>query len=481
MGLEQFLGTLRRYWRSIVAVSLVVAGIGIGLLMLQRPTYTAISTVHFLPQASGSAGQLAASLEYAAGQAKAFGELADTPAVLDPVGAKLVPPASSAQLAGQVSIWGPGETASLKVNANDADPQRAADVANAVADQILASYREFNPEVAGSVVEVRVTQRATPPSSPSSPDFLRNLAVALGIGLGAGVGQAFLRSYLDNRVESMEDVAKVTKHRVIGEIPFDKDENQGSGTKRSLDSFSVRSEAYRRLRTNLQFLALEGGAQSMLVTSSVPGEGKTVTVSSLARALAEAGQKVLLIDADLRRPQVANYLGLENNVGLTSVLLGQAELGDLVSHVEGVDVLPSGPIPPNPSELLGSNRMKALLADALKSYDAVLIDTPPLLPVTDAAALSKLVGGSLVVVDTEKATRNQLRHALRNLDQVQAPVLGVILNKIATGSGRYGYGYGYSYRYDYATKGSGKKATRGHKSSKDRSSGSGHRESRGSN
>ncbi|WP_418607348.1 tyrosine-protein kinase family protein [Georgenia sp. SUBG003] len=183
---------------------------------------------------------------------------------------------------------------------------------------------------------------------------------------------------------------------------------------------------------------------SIVVTSSVPGEGKSTTAINLAVALADSGARVVLVDADLRRPSIADYMGLEGRVGLTTVLIGRAEVADVVQpwRDTSLDVLPSGQIPPNPSELLGSRAMATLLGTLTQSYDMVLIDSPPLLPVTDAAVLSKLAGGALVVAGADRIHKAQLRESLDNLENVDARVLGIVLNKVEQ-KGRDGYEYTY--------------------------------------
>jgi capsular exopolysaccharide synthesis family protein len=215
------------------------------------------------------------------------------------------------------------------------------------------------------------------------------------------------------------------------------------------DPHGQRAESIRRLRTNLQFVDVDSGPRSILVTSSVPSEGKTTTVVNLAVALADAGSRVLLVDADLRRPSVAPVMGLEGSAGLTSILIGQASLGDVVQPWRNgrLDVLASGPVPPNPSELLGSAAMASLLADLTATYDVVLLDSPPLLPVTDAAILSRRAGGTLVVVGTDRIHKAELHDALGALEAVDAHVLGLVLNKVAQ---REFSAYASSYAYSYS-------------------------------
>src|SRR5690625_3307256 len=210
------------------------------------------------------------------------------------------------------------------------------------------------------------------------------------------------------------------------------------------DSMSLRAEAIRRLRTNLQFVDFGDRPSSIVVTSSVPAEGKTTTAINLAASLADAGARVILVDADLRRPNIAKYMGFEGRVGLTTVLIGRAKVEDVAQPWQGtsLDVLPSGQVPPNPSELLGSRAMSRLLTELASTYDVIVLDSPPLLPVTDAAILSKMVGGALVVAGADGLHKKQLRASLDALEKVDAHVLGIVLNKVQRKErDRYAYEY----------------------------------------
>jgi succinoglycan biosynthesis transport protein ExoP len=201
------------------------------------------------------------------------------------------------------------------------------------------------------------------------------------------------------------------------------------------------------LRTNLQFIDIGHRSKSLVISSSIPGEGKSTIAINLAVSLADAGARVILVDADLRRPSIAEYLGIEGGVGLTTVLIGRAEVEDVVQPFgkTSLDLLPSGQIPPNPSELLGSVAMADLLERLSGSYDMVLLDSPPLLPVTDSVVLSNLAGGALVVVGVDRIHRPQLQQSLESLETAGAHVFGIVMNKIARReAATYGYGGGYA-------------------------------------
>jgi capsular exopolysaccharide synthesis family protein len=205
----------------------------------------------------------------------------------------------------------------------------------------------------------------------------------------------------------------------------------------------------RRLRTNLQFIDVARRPRSIVVTSSIPGEGKSTIVLNLAISLADTGARVLLVDADLRRPSIADYAGVEGAAGLTTVLIGRAKGADVVQPWgdSTLDILPSGPLPPNPSELLGSPAMVALLEQLTSSYDMVLLDSPPTLPVTDSAVLSKVAGGAVVIVGTDRIHRAQLLDTLESLDTAGAHIFGVVINKVSRrDAGSYSYDAAYGSR-----------------------------------
>lgn len=213
------------------------------------------------------------------------------------------------------------------------------------------------------------------------------------------------------------------------------------------DPMAAASEAFRVLRTNLQFLGLDKPLKSILVTSGTPGEGKSTVTANLAVAFAQTGAEVCLVDADLRRPMVAKMFGLDNYTGLTSALIGQGGVEKAVRKTEipGLSVITSGPIPPNPAELLGSGRMGRLLEELENRFEMVLIDSPPVLAVTDAAVLAPKVGGVLMVARAGQVARQQAAHAKDALEAVKARVLGVVLDGVEP-QGRQGYYYYYYYQ-----------------------------------
>jgi capsular exopolysaccharide synthesis family protein len=278
---------------------------------------------------------------------------------------------------------------------------------------------------------------------------LQNLAVGILIGLALGVGITLLIEVLDTRLRGRAAIEKLTDTSILGAF-----HTEPADTAQlilgSTESYSRRAESFRQLRTHLQFASIDGGLRSVMVTSSVPGEGKSTTSANLALVLAEAGNCVLLVDADLRRPRQHEMFGLEDAVGLTTVLTGRISLGDAAQVVDGAGrlaVLTSGELPPNPSELLGSAAMERALSEMERAYDVVIIDTPPLINVSDPTALSTLASGVLLVASADgRLHRDQLRQSLENLSFVQAKLLGVVLNRIEVARGEQSSSYAYYHR-----------------------------------
>ncbi len=270
-----------------------------------------------------------------------------------------------------------------------------------------------------------------------------------------GIGAAVLLETLDTRLKTLDDLDRVSDIPVLAVIGFDSSANK-KPLITSLPRHSPRGEAFRQLRTNLQFVDVDNPPHSIVVTSAIPSEGKSTTAVNLAISITQAGHQVFLIEGDLRRPKVADYMGLVEGAGLTDVLVGRAAVEQVLQPWGpggNLWVLPAGTLPPNPAELVGSQAMADLVHD-LERRAFVIIDAPPLLPVTDAAILSRMCGGAIIVVGAKHTRRDQLRGAVENIGAVGGHVLGIVFNRAPTkGPGAYRYGYGYSYGYK-AKKGS---------------------------
>ena len=431
MELSDYIRILRKFWVSISVTTLLGVMSAALISLLTTPTYTASASLFLTVESGGSAGELAQGSAYTERQVKSFAEIAHAPIVLQPVVDALGLGVTPAQLAGRVTVSVPANTSILDISVVDADPDRAAATAEAIGDGLVRTVADLAPkgESGDPSVEANVITPATVPASATSPKVVQNLLLGFLVGLMLGIGQALLRTALDRKVRNLDDIARLTDVPLIGAVVFDRDAENNQLPQLTAPA-SARAEEYRRLRTNLQFVGVDGRDRSIAFTSSIAGEGKTSTVLNVALALAEAGKRVLLVDADLRRPRIAKRLNLEGAVGLSTVLLGQASLDDVLQSVGGLDVLPAGQIPPNPSEILGSNAMRSLVRKALDSYEYVLLDSAPLGPVTDTAVLSSSLGGVVLVVGSGDVDAAQLEYALASVEAVDGRVLGMVLNKL---------------------------------------------------
>ncbi len=292
---------------------------------------------------------------------------------------------------------------------------------------------------------VKLVSSAKVPTSPVSASPLRNGALGLAGGLVLGIALAFLLDQLDDRLRRKDELEAAVGRPVLGLLPRVARRGHGDGIL-ALDSpSSAAAESYRTLRTSLQFMAIGQPIHSVQVTSPTSAEGKTTVVTNLAASFAQAGQRVIILDCDLRRPKVHEAFGLPNERGFTSVLLDKQSLAEAITTVDRepyLAVLTSGPIPPNPSEVLNSDRAHAILATLRDNCDILLIDTPPVLPVTDALVVSRHVDATLLVARSKRSTKRQIARANELLKQVNAPLVGTVLNGVVHESGdRYGYGY----------------------------------------
>ena len=445
--LHDYLEVLRRRWSSVIIVALATIAVSAAATLAMTTQYTATTRLYFAVEGGVTITDIAQGGNFAEKQMTSYAEVATSPLVLEPVIDRLNLNTTANDLAGTITAVIPPDTVILEISAVDPDPRRAAAIANAIGREVDDVAGELSPERADGSEAVQATTLAPAlvPTDPSSPKALRNLALGAILGLLLGLGAALLRNKLDTKIRSEHDVRTITESPLLGVIGQD-DKVPAHPIILRDEPLSPAAEAVRRLRTNIKFTNLGDHPRSIVVTSAIPGEGKSTTALNLAVALADAGSRVILVDADLRRPSVATCMGMEGRVGLTTVLIGQAALEDVVQQWQDstLDVLPSGRIPPNPSELLGSTAMERLLAQLTANYDIVLLDTPPLLPVTDAAVLSNLVGGSLLVIGADRVQRPQLQQAIDALDVAGAHLHGVVVNKIARqNAGSYVYQAGY--------------------------------------
>jgi capsular exopolysaccharide synthesis family protein len=298
-----------------------------------------------------------------------------------------------------------------------------------------------------STLFVAVLVPAQQPNTPVSPNIPQNVLLASIAGLVLAGGAVFLLEYLDDTIKDPDDALRVLNLSTLGAILRIANIRQPTDHLVTLKHpRSPVSEAYRIVRTNLRFSGIENPSGALLVTSAGPGEGKTTTAANLAVTMAQAGRRVILIDADLRRPTVHKLFGLPNDFGLSSMFLGDAPTVDSVMQptaVEGLRVIPSGPVPPNPAEILDSKLMKEILQYLRTQSDMVIIDSPPALVVADASIIGSSCSGAMLVIDAGRTRSDASRRALATLKQTGTKVFGVVLNKLTTrrASGHYNYYY----------------------------------------
>ena len=338
------------------------------------------------------------------------------------------------------------DTVLIDVAVVDESPVRARDIANTVADEFVALVRKLETPEDGTMPSSRVVveQRAAIPDEPFVPKTFQNIAIGLGIGLILGVGLALVRDLLDNTVKDKATLEEIAGAGLVGTVPLDKERRKNPAV--AFDANSTTAEAFRKLRTNLQFLSVDNPPRVIVVSSSIPHEGKSTTGINIALSLAESDHSVVLVDGDMRRPAVAKYLDLVGQVGFSTVLSGGVSLDEALQKTRfpGLTVLTSGAIPPNPSELLGSQSARKLLAELRSKFDYVIVDSTPLLAVTDAAILAAGADGVLLMARYGQSKRDQLAHAVSALQSVGAALLGVVFTMVPTrGSGSYSYSYGY--------------------------------------
>jgi capsular exopolysaccharide synthesis family protein len=436
---------LRRRWVDVLAFAFLGVLVAGAISLALKPTYTAQTQLFVAIQSSGSVQDLQQGNTFSQSRVQSYVQTVGTPSVLQPAIDSLGLDTTPAALADHVAADADLNTVIITITAENESPVQAAAIAQAVGDSLIKTVANLErPSADGnSLVKLSIVSPAAAPIEPSAPATSLNLLLGLILGTAIGVGAAVLRATLDTAVRGEADLRRVSDAPLLGGISFD-----GDALKKPLltqaAAQSPRAESFRQIRTNLQFAHVSHESKAVLVTSSLPGEGKTTTATNLAIAIAQSGKTVVLVDADLRRPRVDDYLGLDRNAGLTTALIGAVDVNDLLQPWGEHDlyVLTSGQIPPNPSELLGSSAMRELIGRLEAAFDAVIIDAPPLLPVTDAAVLSQQVGGVVLVVGSSKVKIPDLQKSLSALKMVEADVLGVVLNLLpAKGPDAYSYSY----------------------------------------
>ncbi len=478
---------LRRWWVFLI-------GALIGPLLIQfttsgpLPTYrTTASVLVESRSAPGlpSSGDLSLSRQLA----DSYSDLVKTRPVLQRVVDELALPYGPSGLASKLEVQNPRSI--LFVRATDTDPELAAQIANTTArlfiehqrDRQLTQIAQFQSSLnqygiaqdsgalaaqVASVTHMSLLEEATPPSAPiNQSKKTRNMVFALLGGVVVAAVVAGFLEQMDDTIKSPDEAKELTGVTPLGIVPkYRTSRDRRPALLREEDQQSALGEAYKFVRTNLGFIAMKGKeTKVVLVTSSVPSEGKTTTATNLAIAIAREGKRVFLVDADLRKPSLHRVFDVDGNKGLTSVLYGRNTLEEALqaTGVAGLRVLPAGPLPPDPTVILRSPAMQGLVEQLRASSDMLIFDSPPLLVVTDPMLVAPFMDGVIMVVDLAQVRRHTVRRAAEILAQANVPVSGMVINKVSTrGRGsRYYYEHYYYYRrgyHYYSSNGSGRKA-----------------------
>jgi capsular exopolysaccharide synthesis family protein len=466
MELRDYVRGLRRHWLAIVLITAVGLATGYIWVLLQTPVYegSASGLLKTTVALEGGSTTTTSVAEDTAARAKVptFLDLAQSERVaqgaIDDLGLDTTP----AAVITRITVSNPTSTSILKVNAQAPTPQEASDLASAwiaslavIADDVLG-----DGSAGSSAVTVVAYDAAGKPTTPIFPDVNTSLAIAGVLGLGFGIAFALVRTVSDRRIRVADDIETRVGSPVVGTIPVVDGINRDSRIIATAEPtakgnrFAV-SEAFRSLRTNLQFMDVDDPPRTIVVTSPLPGDGKSMVAANIAVAIAESGRPVVLVDGDLRRSTVAKTFGLPNGAGLTDVLAGRANLIDVLHRTpvsERLIVLTAGSVPPNPSEVLGSAKMRTVLSD-LSKHAMVIIDAPPLLPVTDSAVLAHQADGAILVVGLGKTTYDLVTKAQDALAKASGRLLGIVLNRVPL-KGVDASPY-YDYRKGYETVGAG--------------------------
>lgn len=450
MELADYLRILRNHWIAVTALVVLGAATAWGWSSVQPRVYAASSSGFVTSGSGGDAGLDNLNDILSKSRAASYVVLAkdrDTASiVIDDLDLETSPEA----LVGSIDAAQTPDTVIIQITARASTPEGAQELADAWVSALAerVSDVEAGPRDRQGM-RIEVSQSAQLPTTPVSPQVQRNVLLGAVLGGLLGAGYAVARSLLDRRLRSPEDVERAASVPVVGTVPDLGKSVPGlfvSATGVGVQSQAA--EAVRRLRTNLSYMDVDNPPRAIVVTSPKQGDGKSTLAANLAGAIALSGQPVTLVDADLRRPNVASMLGLDDAVGLTDVLTGRLSVAQATqAHptIHGLTVLTSGSRPPNPSEVLGSQAMRATIAE-LGTRGLVVIDAPPLLPVTDAAVVAHGADGAIVTVSAGRTLDTELVTALEHLHAVHARPLGVILNRVSrrsVGAGNYAH-YGYA-------------------------------------
>jgi len=447
VDLRDYLRAVRKRWWLVVGAVALALGAA-GLVTFRTPPQYATTVTFFITTPHTGVTDAYQGGLFSQQRVKSYASMLTSDRVARGVARRMGPEVEVADVRERVTAVPVPETVLIEATATDQTPSRSLRLAQELAVEFrnLVELLETPPGKTTSAVKVEVVAGPELNETPVSPRPVRNLALAGLLGLILGAAATVLRERLDTTVKTVEELRDIASAPVLAGVPFDTEAKGAPLLGLGGLGQSPRAEALRQLRTNLQFVDVDRPVKTLVVTSAIPGEGKSSTACNLAALFAETGQRVLLVDADLRRPRIADYLGIEGAVGLTTVLAGRVAVEDVLqSWGTGLWVLPSGFLPPNPSEMLGSRQMSELLDSFRATFDMVIIDCPPLLPVTDGAVAAARADGALLLTRSRKTTSHQVTAAVNALRSVDARLLGCVLNMVPPdGTDPYHY-YGYGY------------------------------------
>jgi capsular exopolysaccharide synthesis family protein len=441
--IRAFLDVLRRRLGLMVVCVLVVVSLAALATFLLTPVYQSTSRL-YVSAAQADTGEAYAGGLLSEQRVAAYVEIVESSLLATRVHEQLDLADSAQEIDRKVSANTVGETPVLEIHVKDANADLAALLSQTYAEQLVRTAAEIESPRGdrGTPVKVTIIDPATDPTTPVFPKPVLNLTLALILGLVLAVAVALLREVLDNTVKQVDDLGPEAPP-LLGALVTESTKDHATIVSQ-LPQSAPRVEAFRMLRTNISFVDVDQPNKVLVVTSPMQGDGKTSVAVNLAVSLATAQVRTLLIDGDLRRPRVAASLNLVDDVGVTTVLRGRVSLEDAIQRYRsgGLEVLTSGTPPPNAAELLQSDAMEKLLDHVRTRYEVVIIDSPPLLPVTDAALLAARADGAVVVLRHGRTTKEQWREAQSRLEQVDATTLGVVINMVPSSDSSSGYAYG---------------------------------------
>lgn len=478
MELNQIKSFFKQRWLIIVIAAVVFCIAGFGYGALQKPVYTAKGTLYISTPPTDSstlnplqAGQAAQNI------ATTYAELVSTGAVSEKIAKEMGDGITSGEVASRVSAESRDKSVLVEITVTGDTPEAAHKLAHVTLDTMSKFIEETSTPASATAADnsesstptyytykngvlTKADAQDTPqqapaftadqladpqkPTAPSSPSIFTYGIAGLILGLIVGLFVALIIHFADRRLRTADDVNAVVDLPLLAAIP--EDEKLANSKLVDFDAgYSRTAEAFREMAVNLQFIGIDKSSKTVMITSPVAESGKTTTSVNVSAALAEAGNSVVLVELDLRRPKVAAYLGLEAGVGLTTVLQGDTDFSDaLISRDEGFDVLPAGSVPPNPTEILASEKLSKLFEYLSEKYDFVLIDTAPALVAADAVTVAKQADGTVLVVRSGTTTRDQLIDTVTGLEKVQAPIFGTVLDRVKKRNTGDGYHSDYS-------------------------------------